>query len=86
MDLGRFKEEIAWRVDKRVKTLGGVETKDMQGVIEHLDAMIAANKKLLSAIEQIADPASPFDKTGEPLQVRIAKDLTRRIEIAQGAL
>ena len=73
-------------MDKRVKRLGGVETKDMQGVVEHLDAMIALNKRLRSAIEQIADPESPFDKTGEPLQVRISKDLTRRIEIARDAL
>ena len=86
MDYEKLRREVAWRIGKKVKTLGGIDTEDLAGLVEHLDRMIEVNKRLLSAVEQISDPSSPFDKTGEPLQVRIAKDLTRRIEIARAAL
>jgi len=59
------------------------ETKEL---VRQLDAMIAVNKKQNLALAEIANPNSPFDGTGEPLQVRIAKDLTRRIDIARSAL
>lgn len=82
----KLKREVAWRLSKKIKTLGGIDTEDLSELVCHLDHMIDVNKKMLSAIEQIADNSSPYDKTGEPLQVRIAKDLTRRIQIAKDAL
>lgn len=60
--------------------------KEAQELVRQLDVMIAVNKKQNLALIEIANESSPFDKTGEPLQVRIAKDLTRRIEIARAAL
>lgn len=82
----KLKREVAWRLNKKIKTLGGIDTEDLSELVRHFDHMIEVNKKMLSAIEQIADDSSPYDKTGEPLQVRIAKDLTRRIQIAKDAL
>lgn len=41
---------------------------------------------LREALWQIADPASPFDATKEPLAYRISADLTRRMTIASQAL
>lgn len=84
--LNRVRNEIEWRKGRKVKVLGGINTDDMEGLVSNLETMIAVNKKLLSAVSAIADESSPFDKTGEPLQVRVAKDLTRRIEIAKSAL
>lgn len=84
--LERLAKELLWRKSKKVKTLGGVDTKDLDAMNEHLRHMISVNRKLLSAIEEIANESSPFDGSGEPLGVRIAKDLTRRIEIAKAAL
>ncbi len=39
-----------------------------------------------TVLREIARVESPFDESGEPLQVRIAKDLTRRRELAGGFL
>lgn len=78
-DFEKLRSEVAWRLGKKVKSLGGIDTDDLRGLVKHLDQMVAVNKRLLHAVEQIADDRSPFDGTGEPLQVRIAKDLTRRM-------
>ena len=82
----KLKREVAWRLSKKIKTLGGIDTEDLSGLVLHLDQMIEVNKKMLSAIKQIADDFSLYDVTGEPLQVRIAKELARRIQIAKDAL
>lgn len=45
-----------------------------------------ADQVMRAALEEIATETGPLDNTGEPLQVRVAKDLTRRIDIARTAL
>lgn len=42
--------------------------------------------RMREALREIADDASPWDEMNAPLAVRIAKDHTRRIEIAREAL
>ena len=49
-------------------------------------ALISRLRAAEGALREIADPSSPHDKTGEPIHVRMANDLTRRIEIARSAL
>lgn len=66
--LEKLRSELAWRASNRVKTLGGIDTEDMQGLVQHLDAMIAVNKASVAALTEIADPRSPFDSTGEPFK------------------
>jgi hypothetical protein len=51
----------------------------------HIEAQAERVRELEGALDVIADDASPFNQTGEPLSVRIAKDLTRRIELARQA-
>jgi hypothetical protein len=51
----------------------------------HIEALAERVRELEGALDVIADDASPFNQTGEPLSVRIAKDLTRRIELARQA-
>lgn len=55
-------------------------------LINALSAERERGDRAVGLIEALADYASPFDKTGEPLQVRIAKDLDRRIEMARAFL
>lgn len=52
------------------------------GPVEADDRLAVA----LEAFRVLADETSPFDELKMPLQVKIAKDLTRRIEIAAEAL
>ena len=49
-------------------------------------ALLDERDALREALTEIADDASPFDRTGEPLHVRVSKDLSRRVEIARQAL
>jgi hypothetical protein len=51
-----------------------------------LERQAAEIERLRGALKEIAEERSPFDHTGEPLQVRISKDLSRRIEEARAAL
>lgn len=46
----------------------------------------ASHDALIARVRELADQSSPYDHTGEPLHVRVSKDLTRRVQSARALL
>ena len=59
---------------------------DLRALLSERAELLATVERMRGALERIADEGSPFDHTGEPLHVRISKDLSRRISEARAAL
>lgn len=72
-------------VIERLERLLG-ETTEFDGHERDLKALLSYTKQCEEALREIADEKPPSESMKGPLAVRIAKELTRRIEIAQKAL
>ena len=81
----RLNDDLRLNRPARLGTVA-VSDRDLRALLSERAELLATVERMRGALGRIADERSPFDHTGEPLHVRISKDLSRRINEARAAL